>query len=267
MTSRWNSLYLFCDDAERVVDTLDDALVDLGYERYNPFDAVPGKAYPRSVKMFVAPPQAGWTRVIGTLDVDLLPRLSQLALCLYMTLDGGVCRIETYREGSQVDPVTALSPHLRDGCTPEDFRRALSGDVGAHPAARDDEAIPLSALPDDVQAMASSLNPKHINRMFEKLMNRFGQEAPEDESAARALLAGNAPEWESAGGQQVRAVMDCLAIPQWHSPDFVTLRDAYQLYLRRQRKPDAPLYPGDAEAMEAVPDALDYTPVYGGMMR
>ena len=50
----------------------------------------------------------------------------------------------------------------------------------------------------------------------------------------------------------------------WHAPDFTTLRDAYQVAERRQRRPNAGLYPGDAEALAAVPDALAYTPVYGG---
>ena len=58
--------------------------------------------------------------------------------------------------------------------------------------------------------------------------------------------------------------MDCLNIPDWRAPDFVTLRDAYALHKRRQRSPNATLYPGDAEALAAVPDALTYTPIYAG---
>ncbi|MBL8157537.1 MAG: hypothetical protein JNM70_25480, partial [Anaerolineae bacterium] len=42
------------------------------------------------------------------------------------------------------------------------------------------------------------------------------------------------------------------------------LRDAYQLHSRRQRNPNARAYPGDEAVMAAVPDALMYTPVYGG---
>jgi hypothetical protein len=60
--------------------------------------------------------------------------------------------------------------------------------------------------------------------------------------------------------------MDCLRIPDWRDPDFVTLRDAYALHKRRERSPNATLYPGDAEALAAVPDALTYTPVYAGKM-
>jgi hypothetical protein len=59
--------------------------------------------------------------------------------------------------------------------------------------------------------------------------------------------------------------MNCLTIPLgWISPDFVALRDAYQLHERRRRNPNAMLYPGDAEAMAAVPNALDYAVVYAG---
>jgi hypothetical protein len=60
-------------------------------------------------------------------------------------------------------------------------------------------------------------------------------------------------------------VLGGLTIPSdWQEPDFVTLRDAYQLHERRRRNPNAPLYPGDAEAMEAVSDALDYIVLYAG---
>ena len=58
--------------------------------------------------------------------------------------------------------------------------------------------------------------------------------------------------------------MDCLRIPNWRDPDFVTLRDAYALHERRRRSPKATLYPGDAETLAAVPDALAYTPIYAG---
>jgi hypothetical protein len=72
------------------------------------------------------------------------------------------------------------------------------------------------------------------------------------------------PDWNSAGGARIRALADCLNIPNWQAPDFVTLRDAYALHERRRRSPNATPYPGDAEALAAVPDALDYTPVYYG---
>jgi hypothetical protein len=124
----------------------------------------------------------------------------------------------------------------------------------------------LDALPDDVRAMAENLNPKQIDRMFGKWMKRVSKRLAGDEAGARALLRGDAVDWNSDGGRQIQALMACLDIPpdSWRYPDFTTVRDAYQLHLRRKRRPDARLLPGDAEAMQAVPDALDYTPVYMG---
>ena len=42
------------------------------------------------------------------------------------------------------------------------------------------------------------------------------------------------------------------------------MRDAYQVHRLRQRAPRLMLMPGDKETLDAVPDALDYTPVYLG---
>ena len=53
-------------------------------------------------------------------------------------------------------------------------------------------------------------------------------------------------------------------IPEWGNPDFVPLRDAYQVLSRLKRRPNATLYAGDQEAMDAVPNALEYRPVYAG---
>ena len=83
--------------------------------------------------------------------------------------------------------------------------------------------------------------------------------------AAQEMIAGNMPDWDSAGGKRIRALADLLTLPSdWREPDFVALRDAYQLHDRKRRNPNATLYPGDAEAMSKVPHALNFTPVYAG---
>ncbi|MGB1286519.1 MAG: hypothetical protein ACPG7F_08305, partial [Aggregatilineales bacterium] len=72
-------------------------------------------------------------------------------------------------------------------------------------------------------------------------------------------------DWNSQGGQYIRALMACLTLPEnWRTPDFTSLRIAYSLYKRRARRPNGMQLPGDVDAMAAVPDALDYVPVYGG---
>ncbi len=109
--------------------------------------------------------------------------------------------------------------------------------------------------------MAAQVDLKQAGRLFERMSATLARKTSADPAAGDLLKQ---PDWSSAGGQRIRALMDCLNVPNWQAPDFVTLRDAYALHERRQRSPKARLYPGDAEALAAVPDALAYTPVYGG---
>jgi hypothetical protein len=109
--------------------------------------------------------------------------------------------------------------------------------------------------------MAGRLDPRQAESLFTRISGAVAQKGGAD-PAARELL--RQPDWNSAGGRKIIALMDCLGIAGWRAPDFVTLRDAYALHVRRQRSPNAKLYPGDAEALAAVPDALDYTPIYAG---
>ena len=99
-----------------------------------------------------------------------------------------------------------------------------------------------------------------------RLTGNLLKKADSDErTAASARELIQPPDWNSPGARRLHALVGCLTLPpNWRDPDFVTLRDAYQLHARRQRKPDARLYPGDEEIMARVPNALDYIPVYGG---
>jgi hypothetical protein len=128
--------------------------------------------------------------------------------------------------------------------------------------------IPVTVLSDEVRALANNVDPKQAQKLFDRLSGHLLKRAMGEDQAgsARALIAGEPqPEWDSPGGQGIRALMDCLTIPtQWRVPDFTALRDAYPLHERRRRKPDARLYPGDAAIMNQAPDALAYTPIYGG---
>ena len=262
------NLFLFCDRtaSERIPLVLQDSLSDLGYELYDPFAAMLGKIYSKSVKLFISPHGNGCTRILGDLDERIVPTLSSLGLSLLIALDDGNARIETYGDGEALDPLKALTPHLRDGCNTDNLQAVFSGDfvaVGAE--AKSD--IPLDMLPGNLQEMAGRLNPKHVNKMFNKIAGKIGKRVSGDGDAALGMFSGEAAKWDSAGGQKIAALMACLRVPDaWREPDFVALRGAYQLHLRRQRNPKAMLYPGDADAMDAVPDALAYAPVYGGML-
>lgn len=271
MAASWTSLYLPCD--EPLIPALQDSLTTLGYTLYNPFGLLPGKAYAQTVRLFAAPPVNGWMRVIGEPDARQLAPLSRQQLCLYVALDGKDAQIKVYADGEQVEPSTALIPYLRAGRLADELRKALHSVSPVEKAENTGSPlfdVPLDNLPDDLRAMAGQVNPAQAQRMFERLSEPLLRKvSPGGEAAgeARRLLAGgNAPDWNSVGGRRIRALMACLTVPDdWREPDFTTLRDAYQAHERRRRKPNARLYPGDAEAMRMVPNALDYTPVYGGL--
>lgn len=245
-----------------------ESLNALGYQSFNPFGSMPGKAYPQSVRLFVAPAAEGWVRVLGGLDEAQLHLISPTLLCLYLTLDGATAGITVFENGTQAG-ANPLQPYLREGRTLADMERVLAGGSLGEPflsVQKSKADLPLDVLPQDVQAMAGQVNAAQAQKLFSSLsgnfMKRFGKG---DVEGAQALIGGSQADWSSAGGQQLAALAACLTLPEnWRTPDFTSLRDAYQLHERRRRNPKAMLYPGDAEAMAAVPEALSYIPVYGG---
>lgn len=251
----WQSLYL--PSGVDAAATLKDALLALGYTPFDPFGLMPSKTFPQAVRLFVAPSQGGWTRVIGAPEPETLPQLSRIAPCLLVELDGADARIEAYAEGEAAAPQIAFMTYAHEH---DCIHRALAGDVStaSNPAVG---GVSLGALPADVQALAGSVNPQQAESLFARISGTLAKKGGTDEAAADLLRQ---PDWNSVGGSRIAALMECLRIPGWRTPDFVTLRDAYALHKRRQRAPNAKLYPGDAEALAAVPDALAYTPVYMG---
>ncbi len=274
MTILWSNQYCPSNDPEALAQALRDSLSALGYTLYNPFGMIPGKAYRQSVKAFVSPASGGWVRVMGALDEPILLQVSQSVLCLSVTLEGDDAHIRAYVNGQPSDTGIAVMPYLREGKTPLDLQKVLSGDVEApleivKPAKQD--GLPFNALPDDVQAMAKQVDPAQAQRLFSRLSGDVLKKVSKDRGTAdeaRALISGEGqPNWDSAGGRQIRALMACLTVPEnWREPDFEALRDAYPLYERRKRNPTARAYPGDDAAMAQVPNALDFIPVYGGKM-
>lgn len=267
----WQSLFLLSDDQDSAHQHMEAALRAAGFQLYNPFGLMPGMAYPRTIRTFIAPPYGNWTRILIETtepnDLDsVLHSLSHQTICIYAALQGAQAVIEVHAHSSQVEqPLEALAAHLRPGATPNDLARAWRGDVVlpqiGNPAG-EVGAIPIDQLPPDVQAMASGLRGSSIQQMFSKLTDQLMGGA--NRQAASDLLK-DTPDWNSTEGQRLRAVLSCLLPPdRWREPDFPTLRAAYPLYLRLERHPGATLYPGDEEAMQAIPDALNYVPVYGG---
>jgi len=263
MITSWDSLYLPSVKAEAILKTIRETLISLRYELYDPFGLIPGKSYPQTVRLFIAPPAGGWTRILGAFDPELFPPLSQVSLCLRVGLEDDRAVIETYANGAQIEPQNALKPYMRPD---RNLERALNGPLVL--ASEESGSSIFDSLPDDVQSLASRVDKGSAQKMFDRLSGNLmkkvaGNESEKMSSAARDLMS--APDWNNPGAQRIRAVMSCLTVPSnWRDPDFTTLRDAFQLHTRRRRNPNAMLYPGDAEAMEKVLDALSYVPVYAG---
>ncbi len=264
--SAWHSLYLPVADAAAVAVPLRESLAALGYTLFDPFGTMPGRAYPKAVRLFVAPPNGGWIRVVGEPDARQLPALSALAPVVYATLDAAT-PIRVYASGAESD-VEALSPYLRAGKTTDDLRAARSSPTLTI-ADEQPDGLPMGALPDEVRALAGGIDLKHAQSIFARLtgsaLKRAGQDSTTADAARSLIAASHPPVWIAPAGRQLQAFMACLTVPDdWQSPDFVTLRDAYQVAARLRLRPNADLYPGDAEALAQVSNPLDYTPIYGG---
>jgi hypothetical protein len=273
----WQSLYLTSEttpvSAEAVATALREAAVAIGYESYDPFGLIPGAAYAQSIKTFTAPVNGGWLRVI----VEAAPPQSVLEnlatdgrVVLALGLDNGTAQLAVYAEGAAATPAV-LAPFLANETGLNDLEHLwttpplaeLDPDSDADATAG---TVPLEALPENVREMAKGLNPKQVDRMFNRMAGSvFRRGGGDAEDAADLLQAAKGADWNSDGGRQIRGVMNLLTVPgDWRNPTYVALRDAYSLHTRRQRKPDARLYPGDREAMDAVPNALDYIPIFVG---
>ncbi|MCA9910363.1 MAG: hypothetical protein KC519_17015 [Anaerolineae bacterium] len=257
--SGWHSLYLKNADPQIVADDFRALLGAHGYTLYNPFSLMPVKPYRQTIRMFVAPAQAGWTQLVGEPDAALLPELSHSWPLVWLSLTGQDVGIQTFMDGDAVDAEDF----------PEVDTSALAQALLETPLTiveKTPMALPLDALPPDVKALTIKVDPKKANKMFEHLSGTLLKRAGGEVAAARMLLEQqDAPDWDGAGGARLRAAARALGLPHsWRSPDFVAVRDAFQAHVRRQRRPDAPLFPGDAEALAAVSDAPAYVPIFGG---
>lgn len=267
MTARWHSLYCPSADSSSISAALRTTLTAAGYALTDPFGRFPGKVYEQNVRLFVAPERDGWVRILAAPDAPLTRIPADWMFCLSTTLNEAQAQVTVYAAGAAVELVSALKPYLRDGVNSDQLEAALRHQptLVGKPTQRAESSIPLSALPEDVQRMAGKVNMKQADKLFNRAAKGIFRGSGGSDDARALLSEDTAPNWDSSGGRQITALMACLTIPQnWREPDFTEVRDAYPLYLRKQRKPDAQLYPGDADLMALVPDALAYTPIYGG---
>ncbi|MCK6579684.1 MAG: hypothetical protein L6Q98_16445 [Anaerolineae bacterium] len=230
--SNWCSIFCATEDRDSVMAAVRAWLAANGCVLYDPFSVIPGASYPVAVKLFVSPTAQGagsaWVRLI------------------------------------LAEPVAGLAEALQGVAPAVLFDLAGGSAAGGATLA----GVDLAALSGDAQAMASRVDMKQAGAMANRLIGSLGKRlgaSDADAAAARALLAAAQIDWSGAAGSRLIAEAFRLGLPaSWQTPDFTTLRDAYAVHKRLERSPNARLYPGDAEARDAVPDALTYTPIFGG---
>ncbi|NDJ74666.1 MAG: hypothetical protein GYB65_00285 [Chloroflexi bacterium] len=280
----WFCLYLPTTDSGPVADALRDLLARESYEPYDPFPGGTGTppGLREMVRHFVTPPTDSWVRVVGQPDEVVLPSLqetlAQPLLYGWLTADDGGFAL--YQDGTRTDDPAALADYLRKGQTLDVLQQAFDGELPVDAVGSDQPPVVVAGaedLPPELRQFAEDqgVNPRQANKLFKRLSdNLFGKlarqaddEAGDEQAQARAALMGGGGQdvWNNLHGQRVRAIASVLALPaNWRTPDFDTIREAYQVHRLRQRSPRMPLMPGDKETLASVPDALDYVPVYMG---
>lgn len=272
----WQRLYLTASDPDQSGTSLHSALLQelpaeldaLGFKAYDPFGLMPStRAYAQTVKLFVAPldEPTPWLKLIASPDSALpnallqsLSRQSLLAFSI-MLEDEMTAVFAVYRDGERLTAwQDGLQPYLVNtgGLTVTTHTAKPSSPASA---------IATDGMPDDLRVMADQLGGLQ-NKQVQKLMNRVTNKLlnADQQQEGQNLLRGAQIDWSRPGGQQITQVMTALGISDWQTPDYTALRDAYQLQRRLQRNPNARLYPGDQDAIDAVPDALRYTPIFAG---
>jgi hypothetical protein len=282
MSQTWYRLFLPTADAGPVAAALASTLGAQGYAPYDPFPGGTGTppGLTALTRMFVAPPQEGWVVVLGEFPDSLLPDFSRAIHppVIYGWLTDQSGGFALYQDGTRHDDPGVFAPCLRPGQTLDTLRRAFAGEIkvevlesGQPPVV----ALGADALPPELRQMAEDQGAdpdkagkmfgKVSGKLFDRLSRQSGASAEEQEQARAMFMGGGHDNWNSLNGQRARAIARVLNLPaNWRLPTWTQVREAYQAYRLRQRAPRMALLPGDKEAMAAVPNALDYIPVYMG---
>ncbi|MGJ3238070.1 MAG: hypothetical protein ACFE0Q_05130 [Anaerolineae bacterium] len=258
--THWHSLYLSSEATTRISTGLHDHLIAHDYTLYDPFSALPGMSYQHTLKCFIAPAQDGWTRILIDGDAPLFiidalaEALSQVADCLSVRLERRVSRVHGYRAGQLHDLSRWCAPYA----DAETITHILNAELFDLPSLAQGQIgnIPINTLPDDIQQLAREVNAHQASTLFDRLSQRLLKAVGWQDTST---LIGDNLDWDSQGGQYIRALMAALGISNWRTPDFSTLRTAYAICKRPTNG-----IPGDEDARRAVPNALNYQPLYGG---
>ena len=253
---QWISLYVPGAEPASLAETVESALASAGAQKYDPFGAMPGLSYPRAVKLFVAPKMGDWVRLIVSPDCVLEPVVTAASLDAPLAagfISGDLTPTLTFYRGGQLVDAPAIAAFVADvGGFAAHLKRPKAGASGIG-------GVSSGALPSDLRAMAGGLPTKQVERLMNSMTGAISKG---DRAGAQAAL--QSVDWESGAGEWMRTTLSYLGLSDAVQPDYTTVSTAYRTARRLTRNPNATLYPGDQEARSAVPDVLDYLPVFYG---
>ncbi len=261
MAAEFHLTLIRSDDRDVVASSLRDALEALGFVPYDPFPGGFGSGIlkpVREVRAFVEPARDGWVRVPGVLVPEALARVSVgMGTILHVWLGTPpMWGYLVFSDGETTTDPAALRPFLLPGKGLDDVERVLIGDLPESVQGPSDEVERLAERYGVDARKAAGM----IGRLQRDIFSKIGAS---DDEVRRAEDALRADLWRGNGGIRLKALMACLDVPAgWRWPDFDAIRAAYIVARTRERDPDATPMPGDEEALAAVPDALDYVPIY-----
>ena len=248
----WSSIYLPINDENQVLRSLKAVYEFAGYKLYNPFPGGTGtpSGIQDRVRLFVAPAESGWIRIIGEADSNHLPALAtelKTAL-LYAWIGTSESSIEVFGSGE-------LKQFLREGKSEADLNppQIASGKQGTS-----DQPGILSDL-----AGEYGVDSKKADKLFQKTTKSILRKFQNEDAQAAMASMQSAFSWSSPPAQRLGQMMDALIIPaNWREPDFRDLSTAYQIACLLDIDENAPLLPGDEAILDKVEYPLDYELAY-----
>lgn len=263
----WQSLlFINTSDATPSALAIGDWLKQHGYKAYDPFPGGLGSPIGKvsRLRMFLAPPTDGWTRLMvapsDELPAELVQALGMDAIWprLMGTEQFSVAHVSAV--GEMNTSWEAFRPYLKPDLDVQHLNDAANRPIVIDPR--------TSNLPNDVQQMAAShgIEMGQVDKLMGKMTRRLfdkDQEGDALQQAQAGLASQTSVNWNTVSGQRLMAVMACLTVPEdyWRLPLWDSLTAAYQVARQRQRG-QGDLLPTDAATLAVVPNALDYTLLY-----
>ncbi len=267
--------YLFPNSNPSDLQTqLKNSLQALGYTFYDPFAGGTGTpvGLQQRVRCFIGSLDAGWSRLIFAPNEVWPDEVARDILAGMPVIKAIYTSADQFEVGTVADGMAGLMAFLRSGLSEADLQQ--SAVMTAVLSTAQTTATTLTDLPPELQkyAQEQGVDAGQVDKLMQKMskgvFKKMGNEQDAQKQAKSAIVGvPKQPEveWNSPAGQALQRVMACLTVPEkWMHPDWKTLTGAYQAARQLQRDPKALMLPGDKQAMAALPNSLEFIPLYMG---